>query len=83
MTEPTKYVVGVGAFPRRWSDRIGKITVMGEPIKGYVMCRRPGAMPFILSVSQILNAEKHPTHGPFTLLEPVRQFPQGSETPNG
>lgn len=76
MSEPKKYIVGLGPFPKRWRDHHGKITVMGEPIKGYVMVRRPGAMPFVLSVSQILNAVKHSTHGPFTLLEPVRQSPQ-------
>jgi hypothetical protein len=64
-----KYVVGVGSFPKRWRDKIGKITVMGEPIKGYVMVRRPGAMPFVLSVAEILNTDEHPTVGPFECLD--------------
>lgn len=75
MAEPTKYVIdGLSPFPKRWADKIGKITVMCEPTKGYLMCRRPGAVPFVLSVAQILNAEKHPHHGPFVL---------GSETERG
>jgi hypothetical protein len=77
MTEPTKYVVNpLAPFPKRWFDHIGNITVMCEPVKGYVMCRRPGATPFVLSVAQILNAAKHHNHGPFTLLEQMRRYPQ-------
>lgn len=72
----TKYVVGLGPFPKRWQDHLGKVTVMGEPIKGYVMVRRPGGFPFVLSVSHLLNAEEHHTHGPFSLLEPARRSPQ-------
>lgn len=84
MTEPKKYVVNpLAPFPKRWFDHIGNVTVMIEPVKGYVMCRRPGAVPFVLSVAQVLNAEKHPNHGPFTLLESARHSPQGSEEANG
>ena len=57
-------------FPKRWKDRIGPIRVMCEPVKGYIMVRRPHAVPFVLSVPQILNTEKHPVHGPFELVKP-------------
>lgn len=66
----TKYVVDpMAKFPRRWRDHIGNIRVMGEPIEGYLMVRRPGAMPFCLPVSTILNATKDPTHGPFEVIK--------------
>lgn len=66
MSEPIRYTVSpLAPFPKRWKDRHGKITVMHEPIKGYVMVRRPGAFPFVLRVSEILNADKHHIHGPF------------------
>jgi hypothetical protein len=69
MTELKTATHGFGKFPKRWRDDRGKVTVMGEPIDGYVMCRRPGGFPFVLRVAQILNAEKHPVHGPFECLE--------------
>jgi hypothetical protein len=76
VSEPVKYAVNpLAPFPKRWSDKIGNIIVMCEPVKGYVMCRRPGAVPFVLSVAQILNAEKHPYHGPFTMIPPAHHQP--------
>ena len=69
MTNAVKYAVDpTQPYPKRWFDHIGNVTVMIEPVKGYVMCRRPGCAPFVLSVKQILNAERHPTIGPFTLM---------------
>jgi len=72
VSEPVKYALDpLAPFPKRWFDHIGNITVMCEPVKGYVMCRRPRAVPFVLSVAQMLNAEKHPVHGPFTVIPPA------------
>lgn len=55
-------------FPSKWRDRVGPIAVMTEPVKGYVMVRRPGCAPFVLRVSHLCNAEKHPIHGPFEVV---------------
>ena len=61
-------------FPKRWKDSIGPLRVMSEPIEGYLMCRRPGGAPFILSVRQILNADQRTPHGPFEIAEkPTRR----------
>lgn len=60
-------------FPPRWRDRIGPLTVMAGPVRGYVMVRRPHAVPFVLHVANLCNAEKHPNHGPFELIEPKRR----------
>lgn len=63
-----KYVIDVmSPFPKQWRDHIGPIRVMCEPHEGYVMVRRPGATPFVLSVRNILNSVSHPTHGPFEM----------------
>lgn len=70
MTESTRYVVTpLGPFPKRWLDKGGSpITVMGEPIKGWLLARRPGSMPFAIHVSDILNASRRPHRfGPFTV----------------
>lgn len=68
--EPKPYVIDpLAKFPRRWRDHIGPIRVMCEPVEGYLLVRRPGCAPFALSVRQILNAEKHPVHGPFVLAD--------------
>lgn len=71
MTQPvTRYVVALGAsLPKKWRDARGPIQVMSEPVQGYVMARRPGRIPFVLTLRQLLNAEKHPTIGPFELVE--------------
>lgn len=72
--ERTPYVVSpLAKFPKRWRDHRGPIRVMGEPVEGYVMVRRPGCSPFILSVKQVLNAEKHPIHGPFVLADATKK----------
>lgn len=64
------YFIDVMApFPKRWRDKIGLIEVMCEPVKGWVMCRRPHAVPFCLRVSHLTNAERHPIHGPFEHVE--------------
>lgn len=71
---PILYVLDpLAPFPPSWCDHIGNITVMTNPVKGYVMVRRPGAMPFVLAVGQLLNAEKHPVHGPFTLIASTKR----------
>lgn len=65
----TQYVIDpTEPFPKRWRDHIGPIRVMSGPHQGYLMVRRPGAVPFVLHVSQILNAERHHTHGPFEIV---------------
>jgi len=78
MPDPIKYVVDPAApFPKKWSDHIGPINVMTEPVAGYLMVRRPGCTPFVLSVKQMLNAE--PTRsitGPFVLFEKKRALPR-------
>ena len=64
------YVVSpLAPFPKRWLDKDGQpVTVMGEPIKGYLLARRPGAMPFAISVRDLLNANRRPHRfGPFTI----------------
>ncbi|CAI2936054.1 ribonuclease H family protein [Aminobacter niigataensis] len=62
----TSYVIDPTVpLPKRWRDGHGPIRIMGEPQEGYVLARRPGCMPFVLTVKQLLNAEKHPHHGPF------------------
>src|SRR5574343_2042258 len=42
-------------FPGRWRDKTGPIKVMSGPVSGYVMCRRPGAYPFVLHVKHLCN----------------------------
>ena len=55
-------------FPKRWKDKDGNsFRVMSEPVEGYLMCRYPGAMPFVMHVSDILGSARRPhPHGPFT-----------------
>jgi len=57
-------------FPPRWRDKHGPITVMAGPVRGYVMVRRPNAVPFVLHVANLCNAVKHGVHGPFEMIEP-------------
>ena len=65
---PIKYVINpLTPFPKHWHDRISDIRVMAGPVEGYLMVRRTGGIPFAIRVSKILNAERHPIHGPFTL----------------
>lgn len=58
-------------FPKRWLDKDGRpITVMGEPIKGWLLARRPGAAPFAIHVRDILNANPWPHRfGPFLIAQ--------------
>lgn len=76
MSEPTRYVIApLEPFPKRWLDKDGSpITVMGEPIKGWLLARRPGSMPFAIHVSDILNASRRPHRfGPFTVVPPRKR----------
>lgn len=78
--EPVPYVLSpLAKFPKRWRDHLGPIRVMSEPIEGYLLVRRPGCMPFALSVRQLLNAEKHPVHGPFRLADAHSKNPPEAE----
>lgn len=64
-----QYVIDpLAPFPARWRDKIGPLRVMSGPVQGYLMVRRPGASPFVLSVKQLLNTERHPIHGPFEVV---------------
>jgi hypothetical protein len=43
-------------LPKRWKDKNGPIRLMmTSPVEGYVMARRPGGAPFILSVTDLLS----------------------------
>jgi hypothetical protein len=61
-------------FPPRWRDKHGEITVMTNPVKGYVMVRRPRCTPFVLRVSDLCNATKDPHHGPFEVIAKTRKI---------
>lgn len=72
MAEVPRYALNpLAPFPKRWRDPLGNIRVMAEPVQGYVMVRRPGAYPFVLCVAHLTNAERHPVHGPFHVVEPA------------
>jgi hypothetical protein len=62
-------------FPKRWRASDGRsFRVICEPSEGYVMARFPRAMPFVISVKQILNADRHAhPFGPFECEEEARQ----------
>ena len=47
-------------LPKRWKDAGGPLRVMCEPHDGYVMMRRPGAMPFVVSVRELLGGKYEP-----------------------
>jgi adenylosuccinate synthase len=42
-----------------WQDDKGHVRVICEPAQGYVMARRPGAMPFVISVSDLLSGKRY------------------------
>lgn len=64
----TLYTIRPGqVFPTRWRDHISPLSVMAGPADGYVMVRRPRAMPFVLPVPVLLNASTDQTLGPFEL----------------
>lgn len=70
------YIISpLAKFPKRWRDHLGPIRVMCEPVEGYLLARRPGAAPFAISVREMLNAEKHPVHGPFLLADATKKDP--------
>ena len=51
-----------------WSTPLGPIRVMCEPIEGYVLARRKGAMPFAIHYMDLTrNSNKH-KYGPFEFL---------------
>lgn len=48
-------------LPKRWTDKNGPLRVMTtHPVEGYVMVRRPGAMPTVVSVSDLLSGRYEP-----------------------
>lgn len=65
---PHYFLEPLAPFPARWRDKYGPIRVMAGPVKGYVMCRRAGAAPFVLHVSELCNAKKHEYMGPFEVV---------------
>ena len=65
---PTAYAISpMEPFPRYWHDHVGNLRVLGGPHDGWLLMRRPGAMPFALRVAHVLNARSHHIHGPFRL----------------
>ena len=61
-----------------WQDEVGPIRVMCEPVQGYVMARRPGAKPFVVSVRELHSGEKyHPVVK--TKAKSVRATLQGGD----
>lgn len=67
-----QYVLSPAAsFPKRWRASDGRsFRVICEPSEGYVMARFPRAVPFVLSVKELLNASRHPHRfGPFECEE--------------
>lgn len=68
----TAYVINpLVPFPKRWKDNKGqRLIVMAGPVKGYLMVRYSGCMPFAISVSDLLNQSKRPDpRGPFEVIE--------------
>ena len=44
----------VGPLWSRWRDKVGPLRVMTPtPVEGYLMVRRPFAMPFVISLSDL------------------------------
>ncbi len=58
----TGYVISPGTpLPKRWVDAAGEIRLlMTEPVEGYVMARRRGAAPFVISVRELLDGRFMP-----------------------
>jgi hypothetical protein len=74
VSEPTHYFIDpLAPFPARWRDKIGPLRVLAGPVKGYVMVRRPHAVPFVLHVANLCNAQKHPIHGPFEVIDGAKK----------
>ncbi len=51
-------------LPKNWEDRHGPARLMGV-IEGYAMMRRPGAMPFVYPLKDLLGSRAHGHSGPF------------------
>lgn len=53
----TGYVINpLSPLPKRWVDAAGEIRLlMTTPAEGYVMARRRGAAPFVISVRDLLD----------------------------
>lgn len=81
----TSYVIDpTEPLPKRWKDERGPIRVMCEPVEGYIMARRPGAAPFILSVRELLRGDyepiiKKPTTNVRTVVDALLQEIGGGE----
>ena len=61
-----KYLIDpLASFHTRWRDKYGPIKVLAGPVKGWLMCKRPKERPFVLRVSEILNADSIQGAGPF------------------
>lgn len=58
----TGYVYTPGSpLPKRWVDAAGEIRLlMTTPAEGYVMARRRGAAPFVISVRDLLDGRFMP-----------------------
>ena len=58
----TGYVYTPGSpLPKRWVDAAGEIRLlMTEPVEGYVMARRRGEVPFVISVQWLLSGRFMP-----------------------
>lgn len=58
----TGYVYTPGSpLPKRWVDAAGEIRLlMTQPVEGYVMARRRGAAPFVISVRDLLDGRFMP-----------------------
>ncbi len=78
---PTKYAMAIGGkIHKRWMTPGGPIRIMCEPVEGYVMARRPQAIPFTLTVRELMGASRHPhPHGPFEPILKGKAARGGSE----
>ena len=47
-------------LPKRWIGKNGLIRLLCQPHEGYIMARSSGAMPFVLSVRDLLGGEYEP-----------------------
>lgn len=64
----------MGEIPRLYLDRNGEpLRTVGKPAEGYVMVRRPGAMPRVIQVKELLNVRPH-SWGPFTPVKKSKEI---------
>jgi hypothetical protein len=69
-----RYVIDpLAPLPKRWTDHLGPIRILAEPAEGWVLARRRGAAPFALRVRTLLNTDRDPVHGPFTVVEKAKR----------